>query len=140
MTVLGVLGVLIVLFGAGVLATKEGPVLVPARPDRADLDLPERALAAEDLRRVRFGLTVRGYRMAEVDLVLDRAASALADERGRAEQLRLELERLTHAQQAAEVRAARLAQQVAQGQSPPPTGPPREADPPTGPLGPLPED
>ena len=34
-------------------------------------------LGAEDLRRVRFSLAFRGYRMSEVDNLLDRLASEL---------------------------------------------------------------
>jgi DivIVA domain-containing protein len=40
-----------------------------SRPSRA---LPDGPLAAEDLDRVRFSLGLRGYRMDEVDAVLDR--------------------------------------------------------------------
>nr|WP_281363375.1 DivIVA domain-containing protein [Nocardioides perillae] len=35
-------------------------------------------MSAADLRRVRFPLAVRGYRMAEVDALLDRLADQLA--------------------------------------------------------------
>jgi DivIVA domain-containing protein len=76
-TLLGVLGVVIALFGAGVLATRSDAVLREAPADVADVELPD-VLVAEDLRRVRFGLVVRGYRMSEVDDVLDKAAAALA--------------------------------------------------------------
>jgi DivIVA domain-containing protein len=79
LTLLAILGVLAVLFGAGVVATREGPILADAVPDVADLDLPEEGLQPEDVREVRFGLAVRGYRMSEVDEVLDRMADALAE-------------------------------------------------------------
>ena len=79
LTVLAILGVLAVLFGAGVVATREGPILADARPDVADLDLPADGLQPEDVREVRFGLAIRGYRMSEVDEVLDRLAGALAE-------------------------------------------------------------
>jgi len=79
LTVLAILGVLAVLFAAGVVATREGPILADARPDVADLDLPAEGLQPEDVREVRFGLAVRGYRMSEVDEVLDRLATALAE-------------------------------------------------------------
>jgi DivIVA domain-containing protein len=47
-------------------------------PDREPVDLPEdRMLAARDLDRVRFALGFRGYRMDQVDGVLDRAAADL---------------------------------------------------------------
>jgi DivIVA domain-containing protein len=77
-TVLEILAVLIVLFVAAAVATREGEVLVDAPRDAADLALPSGPLHSEDVARVRFGLTVRGYRMAEVDRVLERLAEELA--------------------------------------------------------------
>jgi DivIVA domain-containing protein len=78
-TLLGLLGVLAVLFGTAVLATRSDPLLAEAPPDRPDLELPDPPLAAADLERVRFSMAVRGYRMSEVDAVLDRLAAELAD-------------------------------------------------------------
>jgi DivIVA domain-containing protein len=80
LTVLAILGVLVVLFGAAVLATREGEVLRDAPPDAADLVLPAGSLRAEDVRQVRFGLAFRGYRMSEVDALLDRVATQLGEE------------------------------------------------------------
>ena len=82
-TILEVLAVLVVLFLAGALATRGQDVLVDAPADAADLDLPAGPLQPEDVRRVRFGMAVRGYRMREVDEVLARLAADLAarDER-----------------------------------------------------------
>ncbi len=79
LTVLGVLGVLIVLFVAGVVATREDQALLPAPADLADVALPDRALVASDVEQVRFGVTIRGYRMSEVDALLERVAAELAD-------------------------------------------------------------
>jgi DivIVA domain-containing protein len=42
-------------------------------------DLPERPLTAEDIRSLRFGVTVRGYAMAQVDDVLERLGQEIAD-------------------------------------------------------------
>ncbi len=79
-TVLAVLGVLAVLFVAAWVATRDGEVLVDAPPDRADLDLPGTGpLGADALERVRFGMALRGYRMAEVDDLLDRLATELRE-------------------------------------------------------------
>jgi len=78
-TVLALLGVAAVLFLAAVLSTRDGPVLSDAPPDAADLGLPEGPWRAEDVADVRFALAPRGYRMAEVDLVLERLAAELAD-------------------------------------------------------------
>ncbi len=79
-TVLAVLGVLSVLFVAAVVATRDGELLVDAPRDRADLDLPvDGPLHADDLDRVRFGMALRGYRMAEVDALLQRLVVELRD-------------------------------------------------------------
>jgi DivIVA domain-containing protein len=43
-------------------------------------DLPgDRSLTSEDLRRLRFGVVLRGYSMTQVDDVLDRLGGELAD-------------------------------------------------------------
>lgn len=78
-TVLALLGVVAVLFVAAVVSTREGPVMADAPPDAPDLGLPSGPVRAGDIAGVRFGLAPRGYRMAEVDEVLDRLAAELAD-------------------------------------------------------------
>lgn len=78
-TLLGALGVLVVLFATAVLATRDDPLLADAPPDRADLVLPDGPMSAGDVDAVQFSLAVRGYRMSEVDEVLDRLAGELAD-------------------------------------------------------------
>jgi DivIVA domain-containing protein len=78
-TVLAILGVLGVLFAAAVLSTREGPFLADVAPDAADVPLPEGPLQPEDVAELRFSLAPRGYRMSEVDLVLERLAAELAD-------------------------------------------------------------
>lgn len=91
-TVLGVLGALVLLMGTAFVATRsDGAVLQPAERDRADTGLPESGLLADDLRRVRFGMVLRGYRMDEVDAVLDRAAEQLAREQQRVRDLEAQL-------------------------------------------------
>lgn len=76
-TVLALLGVLIVLFVAAVVATRSEPVLAEAPPDGVGGDLPSRPLQAEDVAAVRFDLALRGYRMREVDELLERLAGEL---------------------------------------------------------------
>lgn len=78
-TVLALIGVAVALFLAAVLATREGPVLADAPPDAADVVLPPGPVQPEDVAAVRFSLAPRGYRMSEVDDVLDRLAAELAD-------------------------------------------------------------
>ncbi len=47
-------------------------------PDAAGLGLPpDGPLGADDVRSVRFALALRGYRMSEVDQVLDRLAAEI---------------------------------------------------------------
>ena len=70
--------VVLVLGGIALVAAGRGGPLAPVWDDRPDPDLPESGeLSAHDLRTVRFPLALRGYRMDEVDALLDR----LADER-----------------------------------------------------------
>lgn len=78
-TVLAVIAVLLVLFAAGVVATRNDVELADAPPDRADLALPAGPVRADDVRRVRFGVTLRGYRMSEVDALLERLAEQLEE-------------------------------------------------------------
>ena len=69
--------ILIVLAMGGVaaVAAGKGAPLAPAYDDRPDADVPATGpLSADDLRRVRFSLAFRGYRMSEVDALLDRLA------------------------------------------------------------------
>lgn len=53
--------------------------LPETRADRDSFVLPDGPLAATDLARVRFGLGLRGYRMDEVDVVMDRLGAELAE-------------------------------------------------------------
>lgn len=81
--------------------------LPAATRDRAPLEIPDDELTADDVDAVTFAVGLRGYRMDEVDVVLDRVSSDLAE---RDERIR-DLER-----------------QVAALQNPPPVQPhgPRE--------------
>jgi DivIVA domain-containing protein len=69
-----------------VVAAGRGTPMEPAYDDAPDSLVPaEGPLTADDLRRVRFPIALRGYRMAEVDALLDRLAEEreLADDRAR---------------------------------------------------------
>ena len=79
MTILLLLAVLTMLFGAAALLTSDRPVLAEAPPDAADTGLPTGPVQPEDVAALRFSVAPRGYRMAEVDDVLDRLAAELAD-------------------------------------------------------------
>jgi DivIVA domain-containing protein len=64
---------LAILVGVAVVASGRAGAATPARPDRPGLVLPaDRPLVAEDLSRVRFSVGFRGYRMDQVDALLDR--------------------------------------------------------------------
>ncbi|MCW2622938.1 MAG: hypothetical protein JWL64_2540 [Frankiales bacterium] len=126
-TLLGIAGVLAALFAAAVVATRDGAVLRPAPPDRSDLGLPALGLGPADLTGVRFGMTLRGYRMSEVDEVLDRAAEALALERERSHRLDQELGRALDTLRVSEARTALLEADLVRREGGLPSGPPLQA-------------
>ncbi len=73
--VFAILAVL-VLGAVAVVAAGRGTPMSVAYDDRPDAVVPaDGPLAADDLRRVRFSLAFRGYRMSEVDELLDRLAA-----------------------------------------------------------------
>lgn len=70
--------VVLVLGGIAMVAAGWGRPLAQVDDDRPDTGLPDDGpLGAADLRRARFPLAVRGYRMAEVDALLARLADQL---------------------------------------------------------------
>lgn len=71
--------ILIVLAMGGVALVASGRTgaLPEEYDDRPDVLVPAGRLAGEDLRRVRFSLAFRGYRMSEVDTLLARLAEQL---------------------------------------------------------------
>jgi DivIVA domain-containing protein len=79
--VVGVLVVAALLFvGASVLMGR-GETQPPAEPDRSPVELPDdRPVTGDDVRELRISVTARGYRMTEVDWLLEQFAEAL-DER-----------------------------------------------------------
>ena len=79
--VLGVLVVAVLLFlGASALLGR-GETQPPADIERSPVELPEgRPVTGDDVRELRIPVAVRGYRMTEVDWLLEQFADAL-DER-----------------------------------------------------------
>ena len=79
--VLGVLVVAALLFlGASVLMGR-GETQPPAELDRSPVELPDdRPVTGDDVRDLRISVAARGYRMTEVDWLLEQFADAL-DER-----------------------------------------------------------
>lgn len=76
-------GIVVVLaLGAiALVASGHGTPMVDEYDDRRDALVPTGELSATDLRRVRFSLGFRGYRMSEVDALLRRLADQLEGDR-----------------------------------------------------------
>lgn len=73
--------VIVALLGAvAVVATGRGGSIGDVYDDRPDSRIQaEGRLTAHDLRRVRFSTAFRGYRMSEVDALLDRLSAELEE-------------------------------------------------------------
>src|SRR5215217_8224457 len=70
--------VVLVMGGVAALASGRGAPMSEAYDDRPDALVPrEGPLVGQDVRQVRFSLALRGYRMSEVDALLDRVAQQL---------------------------------------------------------------
>lgn len=81
--------VVAVMGGIAVVAAGRGGSMAETFDDRPDARVPaDGPLTAQDLRRVRFSTAVRGYRMSEVDALLDRLAAEMdpRTDRGRDDQ------------------------------------------------------
>ncbi|SDT76076.1 DivIVA domain-containing protein [Actinoplanes derwentensis] len=64
-----------IVFGVTVLLSGGDPGLTPVEPDGRAIPLPgDRPLGEDDISRTRFDTVLRGYRMAQVDQALQRAA------------------------------------------------------------------
>lgn len=77
MVVVEVLLAAVVLFTVAAVATGRGDLMAEVSPDAADDGLSAGRIGPDDVAKARFGLAFRGYRMAEVDAVLDRLAAEL---------------------------------------------------------------
>lgn len=68
--------VVLAMGGVAMFAAGRGAPLARAHDDRPDALVPvDRTVGPDDLRRVRFSIAFRGYRMSEVDALLDRLAT-----------------------------------------------------------------
>lgn len=75
--------IVLVIGAVAVVASGRGGSLAEAYDDRPDARVQaEGPLTARDLRGVRFTTAFRGYRMSEVDALLDRLAAELEAARG----------------------------------------------------------
>jgi DivIVA domain-containing protein len=67
--------IVLALGGIAVVAAGRGAPMEPAYDDAPDSLVPaDGPVTADDLRRIRFPLAFRGYRMGEVDALLERLA------------------------------------------------------------------
>ncbi len=93
-----VVGVLLVgglLFLLGSLLLGRGETQPPAEPDRSPVELPDdRPVVADDIRALRISVAFRGYRMTEVDWLLDQFAQTLDERDAALAQRDAEIERL----------------------------------------------
>jgi DivIVA domain-containing protein len=69
-------GVIILVAIALVLAYNEDGLHDEA-VDHADLGMPDRVLSADDISTLRFRVSLRGYRMEDVDAALDRIEASM---------------------------------------------------------------
>lgn len=75
-----VTGMILVVGTVVVLAVARGTQLAPVHDDRREVRLPQgRHLLADDLASTRFTLALRGYRMSEVDALMDRLRAEMAE-------------------------------------------------------------
>lgn len=74
--------VVLVLGLAAIAGSGRFGAMPPPVRDTPEPSLPEGPLGADDLRRVQFAVTLRGYSMTQVDALLDRLAWQLDDARG----------------------------------------------------------
>jgi DivIVA domain-containing protein len=67
--------------GVAAMAAAGGMGQMSAQPvhDTYRQDLPDRPLTAEDIHSLRFGVTLRGYAMAQVDDVLERLGREIGE-------------------------------------------------------------
>ena len=78
--VVAVLVVGALLFLGASLLLGRGETQPPADPDRSPVELPDdRPVTGDDVRALRLSVAVRGYRMTEVDWLLDQLAQALEE-------------------------------------------------------------
>ena len=69
LVIAGVIG--LVVFTLETFVFGRGEQLAPLSPRVSPTELPEQGMSAEDVRRVRFAMALRGYRMSDVDWALE---------------------------------------------------------------------
>jgi DivIVA domain-containing protein len=69
--------VVVLMTVVALVAVGRGGELAETFDDRRDVRVPEGPLSGAEVRRVRFTTAFRGYRMSEVDALLERVASQI---------------------------------------------------------------
>jgi DivIVA domain-containing protein len=72
--------VVVLMTVVALVAVGQGGELAETFDDRRDVQVPDGPLSGADVRRVRFTTAFRGYRMSEVDALLERVASQIEAE------------------------------------------------------------
>lgn len=67
----------LVVFGLAVVVFGRGEQLAPLSPRSSPTELPDRGIVADDVRKMRFAMSLRGYRMSDVDWALERVAGEI---------------------------------------------------------------
>jgi len=80
-------GIGLVVFFLAVFVFGRGEQMAPLDPRTSPAELPDSDITSDDVRRIRFALALRGYRMSDVDWTLERLGDQL-------DALRLELAEL----------------------------------------------
>ncbi len=75
LVVAGLIG--LVVFFLAVFVFGRGEQMAALDPRTSPAELPEEDITAEDVRRIRFALALRGYRMSDVDWTLERLGEQL---------------------------------------------------------------
>lgn len=98
----------LVVFGIAVFVFGRGEQMAALSPRISPTELPEEEMTAEDVRKVRFAMALRGYRMSDVDWALEKMADELY-------RLRAQVSELSESQGGAPVLAGVSATTTAQG-------------------------
>lgn len=67
----------LVVFCLAVFVFGRGEQMAPLDPRTSPAELPESDITSEDVRKIRFALALRGYRMSDVDWTLERLGEQL---------------------------------------------------------------
>jgi DivIVA domain-containing protein len=87
-TLVQIIALLAVAFGVALVASGRGKGLAAPESDRPPLVLPQE-MSPEDIDALTFSLGVRGYRMDEVDMAMERIRATLAAQEAELKEMRM---------------------------------------------------